>query len=251
MSDIFRGEIKKVLKNPIFKSLAVILVALIILICLGIRNSGAISVYEFQVLVLTLANQLFISTLFVILCGYIMGLELDCKTLKIIRAKSINLSKIYIAKFLVGLGSVFLIYFSIFIISSLFGNMYCAGNKDTFTIYELTELSRTEALLKVIEIYLLQVLASIFILSLTFCITVWTQNKFLAILLIPIFMIVVEYVGTLLQGRLSVIFLKHLNSGYIYLTSSHLFLYCAVLIIYSLMINLLSIRLLKNRQILI
>lgn len=242
-------ELKKFFKFKVVK--LSILFSIFITIIFSFFSKSSVSAFDVQVNTLRNLGSLFFISILVSTVSYIYSLEVDFKTLKIIRSKEVHISKIYLSKFLTGIIFCIILFFLIYVFSLLIGTL-------THPIKELTpnslnlNLDMKGSFLFVLRLYINQFIASIFILTLSLFIAILTQKTIVPIISIPIILSASNYL--LNAGKVGLpVFMLPLCSDNIYLqyfydyNSINERLVC--LLIYSLILSLINIYFLKNKEV--
>ena len=217
MLNLFFREIKKFFKFRTIKLILIILVGWMMICGISSRKLNGISAFDFQIFILKLLGEFFIISFFISFASYVFGLEIDCKTLKIIRSKQIPIWKIYMAKFLTALTYSALVIFIIYLTSLIFGMMFLPNKGISIDDLNLHYNTTQQSIIFVIKLYIYQFTGSIFIVSISLFITIATQKNLLSIILVPAITMVLNLLHNIKYLGLEWLqFLLPINSDCIY-----------------------------------
>jgi ABC-type transport system involved in multi-copper enzyme maturation permease subunit len=131
---------------------------------LGLRNENS---YYAMMGVFSNINKLYILFLCMIFSTYIFGIEKDCKTIKIIKTKSIKAWKFIGAKYIVGLIYSFIILSIMFIISYIISMLVLHPDNISLIQNDGSKLPLANELVlgEILKLYFYQFIANAFIIS--------------------------------------------------------------------------------------
>jgi hypothetical protein len=242
---------RKFYRFRVIKIMLGILVVLMIMCGFTARNLHKYSVWDFQIVMLNLLGEFLILSFFISFSGYIFGLEIDCKTFKIIRIKEISSWEIYLVKLMVGATYCALVFLIIYLITLFFGSIFLPFNGinlDTLNIFHPSHGSS----LFTATLYFQQFLASVFIMTFSILITLLTQKKYLSGIVVPIVVMALDMLDKtksfgfdLLSGLLPInadLICRELGNGSANMRIINLIIYSVVFIV-------MGMKIFKNMQI--
>lgn len=194
-------------------------------------------------------------TLIIALFGYVLGIEYEMKTIKILKAKNIKPYKVIGAKTIVGIMYIFIYIILAFVITLIVGKMAISTYNDIDINFNNNHfvIQNSEALKFMINFYIAQGIAFIYILSVSILFNILTKNTVISVISTFVFIQVSSMVGMLLK-RIplpNVYKFIPINSDYIWrdyaIGEVNQRLIC--LLIFSLLIYILNIKVYKEQNI--
>lgn len=214
MSTLLISELRKFFKFKITKLSLILLVILTFLV--SVVKVKSLSVFAVQVSTLKNLGTILTLSMFLSISSYIFSLEVNSKALKIIKSKSVSCSKIYLAKFIVGLIYSFIILLIIYVGSFLIGLIKYPIAEMTLSNINVS-LNVKDSFIFTINLYFNQFLASAFIISLSLFIAILSQKTIMPVILVPIITYSITAIGLVLEKSLGISrYILPVRSDFIY-----------------------------------
>ena len=183
MLNLVAAETKKIYKNKFIVFSLIVWVFIIVILTPAFSKVD--SVYMLQYKVLDAFGNFFLNSLFISITSYLFSIELDYKTLKIIKAKKIASWKVYLSKLIVAISYSAILFICMYIITYLIGVLRLSNIPIVSDKLGIHLKNNWSSLMFTFTVFFKQWLASFFITTLAFLITVIFQNRFVAIIATP------------------------------------------------------------------
>ena len=194
MYNTLKDEFIKVYKNKqIYISIFIgVLISMVFLLIGKKDNSFIVPLNNF-----TNMNNLYIYVILLTLSAYIMGIEFDYKTIKILKCKPISAFKLIFSKLIMAILYAAIIFVIPCIICSLVGMIFLprenieliGANNENIVILA------SEGLVFVIKAYAFQFIASIFVVSLSLFLTILSNSYVISVIGTVLVIMVINLIG--------------------------------------------------------
>lgn len=251
MLSLVNYEIKKFFKNKIIIA-SIITLVLFLVLCIFIGGKSNIStVFDMEYFLLVSFGKFLVLPIFVTMTSYVYSIELDYKTLKILRSKSIKSWKVYTAKYIVATIYLFIILSIIYIFPYFNISKYAISTmKLEINSYSINSIVDSFSFVTIL--YVRQFCAYLFVVALVMFLSIKTNNKVIPIVGELVFCLGSTVLAGICKNRFKFLwFILPFNSQSIYneyatgIVNQRLI----CLLLYTVILSVISINIYKKKEI--